>query len=72
MPDTAVKEPKNAHASCIHRWMIETPNGETSKGTCTACGATKLFPNSAEDGLWEREVPVSRWTGRADGAPRSY
>lgn len=51
---------------CIHRWVIETPNGETSKGVCRYCGAEKEFPNAAEDGLWERNVPQSRWTGRTE------
>ena len=56
---------------CVHRWVIEMPNGETSHGRCRNCGAEKEFPNSAEDGLWEREVPQSRWTGRTDWTPSS-
>ena len=56
---------------CIHRWVIETPNGAMSRGTCRNCGAEKEFPNSAEDGLWERDVPQSRWTGRSDWKPVS-
>jgi hypothetical protein len=69
---TAVKEktqtatavaPKIAHA---HHWVIASPEGEYSKGTCKVCGKTKKFPNSAEDNLWQRNVPQSRWTGRAD------
>jgi hypothetical protein len=54
---------------CVHRWVIETPNGAMSHGVCRNCGAEKEFPNSAEDGLWEREVPQSRWTGRSDWKP---
>ena len=54
---------------CAHRWVIETPNGATSHGTCRVCGAEKEFPNSAEDGLWERDVPQSRWTGRTEWKP---
>jgi hypothetical protein len=54
---------------CIHRWRIESPNGATSHGVCRYCGAEKEFPNSAEDGLWEREVPQSRWTGRSEWTP---
>ena len=38
-----------------------------SLGRCKRCGLEKEFPNSAEDGLWMRDVPESRWTGRADG-----
>lgn len=65
MADAAIKDP-TATRACAHHWLIESPNGETSRGTCKLCGATKEFPNSAEDGLWERDVPLSRWTGRAD------
>jgi hypothetical protein len=55
---------------CVHRWVIESPNGETSHGRCRHCGAEKEFPNAAEDGLWERNVPQSRWTGRSDWTPK--
>ena len=51
---------------CVHRWVIESPEGETSHGTCRVCGAEREFPNAAEDGLWERNVPQSRWTGRTE------
>jgi hypothetical protein len=51
---------------CAHRWVIESPNGATSLGKCRVCGAEKEFPNSAEDWLFERDVPQSRWTGRTE------
>lgn len=54
---------------CAHHWVIATPNGETSTGRCKVCGTEKEFPNSADDYLWERSVPQSRWTGRADASP---
>ena len=54
---------------CAHRWVIESPNGDTSHGICRVCGAEKDFPNAAEDGLWERNVPQSRWTGRTEYKP---
>ena len=73
------KAPKNAAAvavtemevaeagpTCAHHWVIASPNGEMSLGRCKVCGEEKEFPNSAEDYLWERSVPQSRWTGRAD------
>jgi hypothetical protein len=56
---------------CVHRWVIDSPNGAMSRGVCRVCGAEKEFPNSAEDGLWERDVPQSRWTGRSDWKPTS-
>jgi hypothetical protein len=55
---------------CAHHWVIASPDGEMSMGRCKVCGAEKEFPNSAEDYLWERSVPQSRWTGRAD--PKSF
>jgi hypothetical protein len=57
---------------CAHHWVIASPNGEYSAGTCKVCGKTKRFPNSAEDNLWSRNVPQSRWTGRSDGDPGGY
>jgi hypothetical protein len=72
MSRTAVREtaeigPEIAEApTCAHHWVIAPPNGATSPGRCKVCGMEKEFPNSAEDGLWERDVPQSRWTGRAD------
>ncbi len=59
-----------AAPGCAHHWVIASPNGEMSLGRCKVCGAEKEFPNSAEDYLWERSVPQSRWTGRAD--PKSF
>jgi hypothetical protein len=68
--DAPVQETSAPEAPvCIHRWVIETPNGAMSRGVCRHCGAEKEFPNSAEDGLWERDVPQSRWTGRSDWKP---
>ena len=55
-----------AGPACAHHWVIASPDGEMSTGKCKVCGAVKEFPNSAEDYLWERSVPQSRWTGRAD------
>ncbi len=67
-PETAVEE-ISMEPVCRHRWVIATPNGETSQGVCRTCGSTKEFPNAAEDGLWERNVPQSRWTGRTEWTP---
>ena len=56
----------DAGPTCAHHWVIASPDGEMSTGKCKVCGAEKEFPNSAEDYLWERSVPQSRWTGRSD------
>jgi hypothetical protein len=63
--EEAPRETREAPA-CAHHWVIASPNGEMSVGKCKVCGLEKEFPNSAEDYLWERSVPQSRWTGRAD------
>lgn len=55
-----------------HHWLLESPHGEFSRGTCKVCGKVKKFPNSAEDNLWSRNVPQSRWTGRSDGESAGY
>jgi hypothetical protein len=73
---TAVREEKKAttagKAAHPHHWVIASPNGEFSMGTCKICGKTKRFPNSADDNLWSRNVPQSRWTGRGDGDMAGY
>jgi len=68
-PEAAVVSEITMEPVCRHRWVIATPNGETSQGVCRTCGSTKEFPNAAEDGLWERNVPQSRWTGRTEWTP---
>lgn len=30
---------------CRHHWIIETPNGPESEGTCRKCGQTRMFSN---------------------------
>jgi hypothetical protein len=76
---TAVKEeirieakPRAAKSAHAHHWVIASPDGEFSQGTCKVCGKNRKFPNSAEDNLWSRNVPQSRWTGRSDGDPGGY
>lgn len=34
---------------CVHHWIIESPNGEHSRGTCKKCGSAKEFKNSLDD-----------------------
>ena len=73
---TAVREEKKAApvptSAHSHHWVIASPNGEYSTGTCKVCGKTRKFPNSADDNLWSRNVPQSRWTGRGDGEVSGY
>ena len=35
---------------CTHHWVIETPDGRTSKGHCRRCGSVRRF-RSAEPAM---------------------
>lgn len=48
------REHAEATQACSHRWMIESPNGPTSMGTCMNCGAKGEFKNSIPISGWER------------------
>lgn len=68
-PAETAAPPSPATGACAHHWVIAPPNGgEMSVGKCKVCGTEKEFPNSADDYLWERSVPQSRWTGRAENS----
>ncbi len=55
---------------CTHHWIIETPDGETSKGRCRRCNTVRDFPNAAEDALLERDQrPVGRWRSHRHRRP---
>lgn len=57
--EAAPEEPV-ARDKCRHYWIIESPNGPTSRGVCKLCGAEKEFRNSfPESLLWERERSLS-------------
>jgi hypothetical protein len=45
-----------AVSACAHWWQIETPNGETSAGTCKRCGAQRTFANSSQTRTMTRSV----------------
>lgn len=47
MPDTAT--------ACRHHWMIETPNGVTSRGVCKRCGLERDFPSAGSDATPNRQ-----------------
>ena len=34
---------------CAHQWIIESPQGPTSKGVCKECGEQKEFYNALTD-----------------------
>lgn len=48
-----VKEASETAVQCRHHWIIESPNGATSRGVCRLCGAVKVFVNTFADAGWE-------------------
>ena len=48
-----------ARDGCRHYWIIESPNGPTSRGVCKLCGAEKEFQNSFPELFWERDRSLS-------------
>ena len=42
-------------SDCNHHWVIESPNGPTSRGCCRACGEIREFKNSVQITSWESE-----------------
>ena len=42
-------------ALCRHYWLIESPNGPISIGTCKHCGEEREFRNSVQVSSWESE-----------------
>ncbi len=47
-------------SDCEHFWMIESPNGPTSMGTCRNCGEKSEFRNSMPGSGWDRESPQAK------------
>ena len=41
-------------SDCSHHWVIESPNGPTSQGTCKLCGEHSEFKNSIPGTGWDR------------------
>jgi len=46
--ETAPEELKNQD-KCCHYWVVESPDGPTSRGVCKFCGAVKEFYNHEPD-----------------------
>ena len=63
---------RRTRQNCRHHWLIDTPNGATSRGVCKRCGAARRFPNAAEDALWEFGASnLGRWSSnRGVSRPR--
>ena len=50
-------------SSCQHVWVIDTPNGPSSKGVCTICAEEKQFQNYIEGSAWGYDVSVESLSG---------
>ena len=50
---TEARTPTKAQLTCVHHWMIESPNGRTSAGMCKRCGVSRDFANATENVMWE-------------------
>lgn len=62
-----VEERHEGETACRHHWLIEVPNGPTSRGVCKRCGAERVFRNSSEDYIWDHDALASqsgRWRSR--------
>ena len=40
---------KKTNSTHIHTWILESPNGPTSLGTCRVCGQQRDFPNALKE-----------------------
>lgn len=56
------KKRRTSGRSCRHHWIIDTPNGASSRGLCKRCGVSRRFPNAAEDALWGDRAVMGRWS----------
>ena len=46
---------KEETQTCVHHWIIESPDGPVSKGLCQKCGEEKEFQNYFPYSKWESE-----------------
>ena len=46
---------ENIVSECHHTWIIDSPNGPTSRGVCKECGEKAEFRNSIPISGWDRE-----------------
>ena len=46
------KKSKMDPKDCTHHWVIDSPNGPQSQGSCKVCGAEREFMNYLESSAW--------------------
>ena len=70
MEQTTTIERRPTQATCVHHWVIESPNGRESRGKCKMCGKAKVFANSNENVMWEQTNTLRNDLGRSVRVPR--
>ena len=48
-------EEQPSESECAHYWLVERPNGPTSRAVCKLCGVSAEFRNSIQGTGWDRE-----------------
>ena len=59
--DTQLMDPKVQ--VCHHHWVIDRPNGPTSRGLCRTCGERRDFLNYSEGSAWGSDVSFDQLSG---------
>jgi hypothetical protein len=73
MTEVLLAAPRAQRSSrrCGHHWVIESPDGPTSRGRCKLCGAVKEFSNYLPYTSWAEEKAAkskrSRNRGQEEG-----
>ena len=49
--------------TCQHQWIIDSPNGPSSRGVCRLCFEEKEFQNYIEGSAWGYDVSVEQLGG---------
>ncbi|MDP6402810.1 MAG: hypothetical protein QF467_04615 [SAR202 cluster bacterium] len=48
---------------CQHHWVIDSPAGPVSQGTCRLCGEEREFQNYIEGSSWGYDVSLEQLAG---------
>lgn len=51
--ESVAEIPTEAEPACKHHWVIASPSGQESLGTCKLCPATRMFQNYMPREPWE-------------------
>lgn len=50
--------------TCVHHWVIATPNGPFCQGKCKKCGRSKRFPTTVPETIWDGKGGTRKGTAR--------